>query len=212
MLVAVKVAAVDVPTSERIYFQLWQPGQSPVLNYNWAGAGAGTTFKDAGPFLMHPNQQYQATLSSGTWQYGEVKFNAPAGYSIWINDRPTATFQVTSNPWLISRIELRADNGIGFLPAGEANPPSVADLVWAVSAGTYANGLSAGSVQLRASAISSAFGCGPSNTPQRADTRLEMPPTSGATTGTPALIASMMETGTPSDSLVLTSMSTGASR
>jgi len=158
VLVSVKIAGVDVPTNALLFFRLWEAGQADTINTNWSGAGTGaTTWRDAGPFLMRPNRHYQAMLSAGSWQHAEVKFSAPPGHTLWINDRPAATFRATNpNGTLLFKLELRPDHS-GLLPAGEALAPRVGDLVWSISAGQYSNGLSAGAIEWRASALSAAL-------------------------------------------------------
>ncbi|MFZ5493765.1 MAG: hypothetical protein ACOZE5_00325, partial [Verrucomicrobiota bacterium] len=150
VLVGVRYQAYDVPANALLYLRVYGGGETDRINGAWNGSGSGV-FTDPGAMyaLMTPNRHYQAVLSAGAWQYGEIKFSAPAGYSIWINDRPATTFRATVNSGtLIFKIELRADTD-GRLPAGEALPPQVGDLIWSISAGRYSTGLSAGAVQWR---------------------------------------------------------------
>ncbi len=156
VLVGIRVAGMDVPTTGILYFKLWEVGQPPIVDHAWASnAGVGNlTKKVVDPVLMKPNRHYQATLAADPWSYGEVKFSAPPGYSIWINDAPVSTFRVLGNPFLIYKIELRSDQDAHSLRAGDALPPQVGNLLWSISAGRYSNGLSAGAVQWRAAGLS----------------------------------------------------------
>ena len=153
--VGIRIVGQGVPTNGLLYFRLYGGGESDRINGAWNGAGSNAATDPGALYaLMTPNRHYQATLSADPWSYGEVKFSAPPGYSIWINDRPATTHRVLGNPFLIFKIELRADSD-GMLPAGMAQAPHVGDLVWAISAGRYSTGLSAGAVQWRASNLSS---------------------------------------------------------
>ncbi len=65
---------------------------------------------------------------------------------------------------------------------------------------------------LMAAAISSVVGDGDNNFPTLLSTISAVPPTAVAITGIPAEKASMIDTGTPSDSLVLMNKSVGCRR
>jgi RHS repeat-associated protein len=153
--VAIRFAGQGVPTNGTLGFHLWEVGQGSTLNVSTPGAGTNALTQSPAYYpQMKPNRHYQATLSADPWDYGEVKFSAPAGYSIWINDQPVSTFRVLGNPFLIFKIELRAADSAGYLPAGLARAPEVGGFDWGISAGRYANGLPAGAVQLNADNLS----------------------------------------------------------
>jgi hypothetical protein len=51
----------------------------------------------------------------------------------------------------VVHLKIMPETGSVYLPAGEALPPQVGDIIWQISAGTYANGRRAGAIQWRTS-------------------------------------------------------------
>jgi RHS repeat-associated protein len=97
--------------------------------------------------------------TGGTWNFGDVKVSAPPGYQVYLNDRPIDTYRNATDyaggsaGYIVSLV-LRPLDGSASLPAGTALSPRLGDLIWAISAGTYSNGLSAGAVQWRTDSLS----------------------------------------------------------
>ena len=155
VLVGVRYAAKNLATSDQFSVELWLAGESDIISSTYNGAGTSSIAYSAGLHaLMKPNRHYQARITpTGSWSGGQVKFSAPAGYKIWINDLPTSVGDA-DGVGLVFKIELRPDNDASALPAGEAVAPRVSPLIWQISAGRYSNGLPAGSVQWRAADLS----------------------------------------------------------
>lgn len=158
VLVGVKMAVTDAYST--VYTRMYGGGEPDLFNITSNGPGAGLTYIDAVNVLMTPGRWYQLTIGSGSWKQGHVKFSAPPGYTIYLDDRPTPErstdlYNGGGGTYLIYKIILRANDESSVLPAGVATMPSVGDIIWSISMGRYANGLPAGAVQWRASDLTS---------------------------------------------------------
>ena len=158
ILLTIRAAAVDAPSASTVNLQIREPSSYDELDQSWSGIGSGISQSGVYTVKLKPNRRYSALMyGSAGWSYGEIKISAPAGYTVYINDKPRDTYRSSDNSPFIDRIVIRPNSDSALLPAGAALPPRVSDFVWGISAGTYSNGLSAGVVELRAANLSSAL-------------------------------------------------------
>lgn len=157
VLVGVKLATIDAVST--INTHMYGGGEPELFNIYSNGPGSGLHYIDFVNVLMTPGKQYQLAMTCGAWMRGIIRFSAPPGYTIYLDDRPIPTrgtdfYNGGYGSHTIAKIVLRANDESGLLPAGVALAPTIGDSVWSISAGRYANGLSAGAVQWRTSTIS----------------------------------------------------------
>lgn len=158
VLVGVKLAAIDAVST--INTRMYGGGESSDLFSIYSnGPGSGLHYIDSVNVLMTPGKHYQMTMTCGAWTRGLMRFSAPPGYTIYLDDRPIPTrgtdfYNGGYGSYFVFKIVLKANDESGLLPAGVALPPTIGDSVWSISVGRYANGLSAGAVQWRASTLS----------------------------------------------------------
>lgn len=157
VLVGVKLATIDAVST--INTHMYGGGEPELFNIYSNGPGSGLHYIDFVNVLMTPGKQYQLAMTCGAWMRGIIRFSAPPGYTIYLDDRPIPTrgtdfYNGGYGSHTIGKIVLRANDESGLLPAGVALAPTIGDSVWSISAGRYANGLSAGAVQWRTSTIS----------------------------------------------------------
>lgn len=157
VLVGVNLATVDA--TGMVYARLYGANEADRFNYAINGPGAGTQYPLQTNILMSPGKQYILSYGSAAWNKGEVKFSAPPGYKVYLDDQPvstrtTDTYNGGTGTLVIPKVIIRADDDSSFLPAGMALPPQVGDVLWSISAGRYASGLSAGAIQWRTSDLS----------------------------------------------------------
>jgi hypothetical protein len=139
-----------------LYIQRWG---NTIINETWNGnPSGGIVHTGARHIKIQPYHDYQVTLTrlGQPMSWGEIKFSAPPGYAVFINGVARESFKVVPADLTngIFSFTVREVGDGGLLPAGMALPPDVADFVWTMSTGTYANGMPLTPVQLRAQSLS----------------------------------------------------------
>ncbi len=152
------------PDSGTLNLYIWetQPPGNSIINTTWDGSPSGSpAHSGARHIKILPYHDYSVTLTRleqpMTW--GDIKLSAPPGYAVFINGVSRESFHVVPSELVngIFAFSVREVGDGGLLPAGLALPPDVADFVWTMSTGTYANGLPLTPVQLRGQSLSAAM-------------------------------------------------------
>lgn len=142
---------------------IWETGPGTyVTNETWNGDPAGgNTHTGIRHIKLQPYRDYSVTLTrlGQPMEWGEIKLSAPAGYAVFINGVARESFRVIPQDLTngIFSFTVREVGDGGLLPAGMALPPDVADFVWTMSTGTYANGLPLTPVQLRGQSLAASM-------------------------------------------------------
>src|SRR5580658_4951303 len=111
-----------------------------------------------------PGHLYYINFSCGAVNYADFLFNAPPGYTVYVGQNgypllprktiPTPNYGGGGNsPGYEVFFYVVPNDGAAWLSPGFALPPKVSDVRWAVSAGSLASGLSAGTLRWRSTTV-----------------------------------------------------------
>lgn len=141
----------------------YQPG-APDLYYAWL-----TNYVDLNTPVQSPNimlqvipgRVYSMWVSCASWNYADVQFNVPPGYTLYVvpinfgltpkTTIRTDDYQGGTGTYMIN-FELRPNDEIGLAP-GYSRPPTLHDLTWVISLGKLSSGQSAGGLRWRATSV-----------------------------------------------------------
>jgi len=127
------------------YLGLTTPAQSPNVVAN-----------------ITPGQQYIFTTSCANWNGGDIQFNVPPGYTLYMGlpgypCTPHTTIAIPNynggTGTFIFFFYVIPSDGASWLAPGYATAPRLGDITWAVSTGSLASGYFAGAIRLRSSSV-----------------------------------------------------------